>query len=32
AMPLERLAQEPLGRSQIPPLTEPELNRIAVAV
>lgn len=32
AMPLERLSQEPLGRSQVPPLTEPELNRIAVAV
>jgi hypothetical protein len=32
AMPLERLAQEPLGRSQIAPLTEPELDRVAVAV
>jgi hypothetical protein len=32
AVPLERLAQEPLGRSQIAPLAEPELNRVAVAV
>ena len=27
-MPLERLAQEPLGRSQIAPLAEPELIRV----
>jgi hypothetical protein len=31
-MPLERLAQNPLGRSQIAPLAEPELDRVAIAV
>ena len=30
-MPLECLAQKALGRSQIAPLAEPKLNRVAVA-
>jgi hypothetical protein len=32
AMPLERFAQKPFGSSEIAPLAEPELNRVAVAV
>jgi hypothetical protein len=32
AVPLERLAQEPLGSRQVSPFAEPELNRVAVAV
>lgn len=31
-MPLQRLAQEPLGSCQVAPLTEPELDGVAVAV
>ena len=31
-MPLEGLAQKPFGGSQIAPLAEPELDRVAVAV
>jgi hypothetical protein len=31
-MPLECLAQEPFGGSEVSPLAEPELNRVAVAV
>jgi hypothetical protein len=31
-MPYERLAQKALGRSQIAPLTEPELDRVAMVV
>jgi hypothetical protein len=32
AMPLKSLAQELLGGSQIAPLAEPELDRVAVVV
>jgi hypothetical protein len=32
AIPLERFAQEVLGRGQIAPLTEPELDRVAIPV
>ena len=31
-MPLERLAQEPFGGSQIAPLAEPEFDRVAMAI
>jgi hypothetical protein len=31
-MPSQSLAQEPLGRSQIAPLAEPELDCVAIAV
>jgi hypothetical protein len=32
AMPLERLAQKPLGSGQIAPFAEPEFNRVAMVV
>jgi hypothetical protein len=31
-MPSQSLAQEPLGRSQIAPFAEPELDRVAMAI
>jgi hypothetical protein len=31
-MPIERFAQEPLGRRQMAPLAEPELDCVAIAV
>jgi hypothetical protein len=31
-MPIEHLAQKPFGGSQIAPLAEPELDRVAVAI
>jgi hypothetical protein len=31
-MPFEGLAQEALRRGQIAPLTEPELDRVAIAI
>jgi hypothetical protein len=32
AMPLERLAQESFGGSQVAPLAEPEFDRVTIAV
>jgi hypothetical protein len=32
AVALERLAQEPLGSSEVSPFTEPELDRVAMAI